>query len=182
MVETTQGLRSGSSFLGAIGRPRRVAGWKSKLESRGDNNWSTHGAHGLSWHASHALMRLYRTVLHLHISLSSTPLGPEYEFPGSKSGMTNATKLQWDGTNCSKGARTDRHCYTPPRGTLLSSRDFVGVSWTTMKTQARCERQVGVSQYRTSACLHKGKPTQPRVEQFGALSCARAASELTRTR
>lgn len=38
-------------------------------------------------------MRLYTTVLHLHISVSSSPSGPEYEFWGSKAGMLNAPLL-----------------------------------------------------------------------------------------
>jgi len=38
--------------------------------------YSDHVIHGCNWHASHALMREYATVLHLHKLLSSTPLGP----------------------------------------------------------------------------------------------------------
>ena len=37
-------------------------------------------------------MREYATVLHIHKSLSSEPLGPEYEYPGVKELMANAAK------------------------------------------------------------------------------------------
>jgi len=41
------------------------------------------------WQASHALMREYATVLHLHKLESSTPLGPVYEYPGMSESMVN---------------------------------------------------------------------------------------------
>jgi hypothetical protein len=44
------------------------------------------------WHASHALIREYATVLHLHKLESSTPLGPVYEYPGRSELMVNAAK------------------------------------------------------------------------------------------
>jgi hypothetical protein len=46
------------------------------------------------WQASHALMREYATVLHLHKLESSTPLGPVYEYPGMSESMVNATQEQ----------------------------------------------------------------------------------------
>jgi len=40
------------------------------------NEYSDHVVHVSDWHASHALMREYATVLHLHKLPSSIPLGP----------------------------------------------------------------------------------------------------------
>jgi len=50
------------------------------------------------WHASHALIREYAMVLHSHKSLSSEPLGPEYEFPGCKELMRKDPPLHVDST------------------------------------------------------------------------------------
>ena len=45
------------------------------------------------WHASHALMSEYVTVLHLHKSESSKVLlGPWYEYPGRRASTVNAAK------------------------------------------------------------------------------------------
>jgi len=38
--------------------------------------------HSPAWHAAHALMREYTTVLHLHMSPPLLRLGPAYSFPG----------------------------------------------------------------------------------------------------
>ena len=54
--------------------------------------WESYEIHGEPWHASHALMREYVIVLHLHMSESSTPLGPIYEAPGSRALTVNAAK------------------------------------------------------------------------------------------
>jgi len=48
------------------------------------NEYSDHVIQFELWHASHALMREYATVLHLHKLESSTPLGPVYEYPGAR--------------------------------------------------------------------------------------------------
>jgi hypothetical protein len=52
----------------------------------------TYDVHVSPWHASHALMREYEIVLHLHKFPSSTPLGPVYEYPGWRAAMENAVR------------------------------------------------------------------------------------------
>ena len=93
MKERMSYLRSGSCDRRAIGMPVRVANhmlicFSDHIE--GCRTEYTHVVDGSPWHASQALMRLYRTVLHLHKSPSSGPLGPLYEFPGSRAGIINA--------------------------------------------------------------------------------------------
>jgi len=44
------------------------------------------------WHASHALISEYATVLHLHRVLSSGPLGPVYVYPGISELIVNAAE------------------------------------------------------------------------------------------
>src|SRR6266702_1430114 len=83
-------------------------------------NWSTHGVHDSPWHASHALMRLYTTVLHLHILPLSASLavGPAYESPGNKVGTKNTAHADKVVCDAPKSASTDRRCCTSPPGTL----------------------------------------------------------------
>jgi hypothetical protein len=64
--------------------------WLEFLERRPKHKWPTHVTHDACWHAPHALTRLYTTVLHLHRSPLSDPLGPWYEFPGFKAEISNA--------------------------------------------------------------------------------------------
>jgi len=60
------------------------------------NLYSAQEIHSAPWHASQALMREYAMVLHSHKSVSSEPLGPEYEYPGWRGLMTNEPPLHVD--------------------------------------------------------------------------------------
>lgn len=79
-------LYENSDQLMAIWQTRKPLGI---LERR---RWESYEIHGEPWHASHALMREYVIVLHLHMSESSMPLGPVYEAPGSRALTVNAAK------------------------------------------------------------------------------------------
>jgi hypothetical protein len=52
-----------------------------------DESYSIHIA---DWHAAHALMREYVTVLHMHKSELSKRLGPGYDFPDRRGPTVNA--------------------------------------------------------------------------------------------
>jgi hypothetical protein len=59
---------------------------------RRERRWESNLVHAAPWHASHALMSEYVTVLHLHKLESSMPLGPMYEYPGFRALIVNAAK------------------------------------------------------------------------------------------
>src|SRR6266567_9171595 len=59
---------------------------------RREQRWESYLVHTAPWHASHALMSEYATVLHLHRLVPSTPLGPVYEYPGFRALIVNAAK------------------------------------------------------------------------------------------
>ena len=91
LVKMPRDLRSRRGCGSTVKCPHSVADYERVCwNPRGDCNLETHEIHGSPWQASHALMRLYRTVLHLHVSPLSTPVGPVYEFPGNKEGISNA--------------------------------------------------------------------------------------------
>jgi len=56
------------------------------------DEYSVQEVHCAPWHASHALMSEYVTVLHLHKLVPSIPVGPVYEYPGSRGLMVKAAK------------------------------------------------------------------------------------------
>jgi hypothetical protein len=71
-------------------------------------------------------MRLYATVLHLHMSPLSEPLGPVYECCGSRAGITNAAqvdKIAWK-VQQSMEQCTDSHCYKRQPGMPRPDMDF----------------------------------------------------------
>lgn len=57
------------------------------------DEYSGQVVHTAPWHASHALMSEYVTVLHLHKLVSSTPVGPMYEYPGFRASIVNEPPL-----------------------------------------------------------------------------------------
>jgi hypothetical protein len=59
---------------------------------RKEQRWGSYLVNFAPWHAPHALMSEYVTVLHLHGSVSSTPLGPLYEPPGLRGETEKAAK------------------------------------------------------------------------------------------
>ena len=59
---------------------------------RREQRWESYLVHTAPWHASHALMSEYVTVLHLHKLVSSMPVGPVYEYPGFRASIVNAAK------------------------------------------------------------------------------------------